>query len=56
MHHPKLREISARIDEILGLNFPKNRLGDLERGLLSAAKELGLVVLDNWAICWKTGM
>ncbi len=51
MHHPKLREISARIDEILGLNFPKNRLGDLERGLLSAAKELGLVdSIDNWAI------
>lgn len=42
MHHPNLREISARIDEILGLNFPKNRRGDLERGLLSASKELGL--------------
>ncbi len=41
MHHPNLREISALIDEILGLHFPKNRWGDLERGLFSASKELG---------------
>lgn len=42
MHPPKLHEISIRIAEILGLDFPKNRWNDLERGVLSAAKELGL--------------
>ena len=55
MHHPKLPEISRRIEEILGLNFPKNRWNDLERGVLSAAKELGLGdSIDNLAI-WLSG-
>lgn len=55
MHHPKLHEISTRIAEILGLDFPKNRWADLERGVLSAAKELGLGdSIDNLAI-WLAG-
>ena len=55
MHPPKLNEISIRIAEILGLDFPKNRWNDLERGILSAAKELGLGdSIDNIAI-WLSG-
>jgi chemotaxis protein methyltransferase CheR len=37
-----LQSISQQIEKLLGLNFPKNRWDDLERGLISAAKELGL--------------
>ncbi len=55
MHHPKLPEISRRIEEILGLNFPKNRWNDLERGILSAAKELGLGESINNAAIWLSG-
>lgn len=37
-----LSDISSSIAELLGLNFPRNRWIDLERGVVAAAKELGL--------------
>ncbi len=35
-------EISSRIEELLGLHFPKNRWADLERGIIASGKELNL--------------
>ena len=35
-------DISSRIEELLGLHFPKNRWADLERGILTSAKELNI--------------
>ena len=53
--HPKLQEISTLIAELLGLSFPANRWSDLERGVLLAAKELGLGdSIDNFAL-WLSG-
>ncbi|NOU47758.1 MAG: hypothetical protein HOO86_11950 [Bacteroidales bacterium] len=47
-----LHNISQQIGKLLGLDFPKNRWDDLERGLISAAKELGLrenvETLNGW--------
>jgi len=47
-----LHNISQQIGKLLGLDFPKNRWDDLERGLISAAKELGLrenvEALNSW--------
>jgi chemotaxis protein methyltransferase CheR len=37
-----LGETSLWISKLLGLHYPKSRWKDLERGLISAAKELGL--------------
>jgi chemotaxis protein methyltransferase CheR len=37
-----LTEISLKISRLIGLHFPDNRLKDLERGVLSTAKELRL--------------
>ncbi len=54
-HHPKLREISTLVEEILGLSFPGNRWDDLERGVLSTSRELGFGdSIDNFAT-WLTG-
>lgn len=56
MHHPKLPEIHERMAEILGLDFPRNRWGDLERGALAAAKELGMSEsLDQLAVWLASG-
>lgn len=35
-----LHSASQQVSELLGLHFPKNRWSDLERGILSAAKQL----------------
>ncbi|MBI4418221.1 MAG: chemotaxis protein CheR, partial [Ignavibacteriales bacterium] len=37
-----LARFSALVSERMGLSFPKERWGDLERGITSAAQELGL--------------
>ena len=37
-----LHKISHIVADQLGLHYPKNRLADLERGILSAASELGI--------------
>ena len=35
-------DLSSRIEELLGLHFPKNRWTDLERGIIESGKELNL--------------
>ncbi len=51
-----MHEISDQISQLLGLNFPKNRWGDLERSLLAACRELGLVPsIENFALWFSEG-
>ena len=44
-----LDAISRLVEAHLGLHYPPERLGDLERGLRSAAKELGFESVDDYA-------
>jgi chemotaxis protein methyltransferase CheR len=51
-----MHEISDQISQLLGLNSPKNRWGDLERSLLAACRELGLVPsIENFALWFSEG-
>ncbi len=44
-----LDAVSRLVESQLGLHFPRERLGDLERGLRNAAKELGFRSVEEYA-------
>ena len=50
---PRWSELSRLIADSVGLHFPRERLGDLQRGVANAAEELGFDDIDacrNWLL------
>ena len=50
-----IKDLSTRVEELLGLHFPKNRWNDLERGLFATAKELKINAELGSIALWLAG-